>query len=52
MGDERMAVHDPDRTGSHCNLIKIFIIQIILPAIVTLGISERMRKKDGSKMVI
>ena len=30
-------------------LIKIFIIQIILPAIVTLGISEYMRKKGWIK---
>ena len=30
-------------------LIKIFIIQIILPAIVTLGISECMRKKGWIK---
>ena len=30
-------------------LIKIFIIQIILPAIITLGISEYMRKKGWIK---
>ena len=30
-------------------LIKILLIQIILPAIVTLGISEFMRKKQWIK---
>ena len=31
-------------------LIKILLIQIVLPAVVTLGISEFMRKKDWIKM--
>lgn len=30
-------------------LIKILLIQIVLPAVVTLGISEFMRKKDWIK---
>ena len=31
-------------------LIKILLIQIVLPAVVTLGVSEFMRKKDWIKM--
>ena len=31
-------------------LIKILLIQIVLPAVVTLSVSEIMRKKDWIKM--
>ena len=43
--------HDNGRPGiDPVVLIKMVLIQIVLPAVVTLGVSEFMRKKDWIKM--